>query len=69
MKVDIRESRLCVVEQVVRLKAELSGSEFFSGGPDQIVDLGIITKERTGGGLNKRAIFAPLFSTLSVFPN
>ncbi len=30
----------------------------------------IITKERTGGGLNKRAIFfAPLFSTLSVFPN
>ena len=32
--------------------------------------LRIITKERTGGGLNKRAIFfAPLFSTLSVFPN
>ena len=32
--------------------------------------IGIITKERTGGGLNKRAIFfAPLFSTLSVFPN
>ena len=31
---------------------------------------GRITKERTGGGLNKRAIFfAPLFSTLSVFPN
>ncbi len=30
----------------------------------------IISKERTGGGLNKRAIFsAPLFSTLSVFPN
>ncbi|ANU45804.1 hypothetical protein ADH76_17080 [Enterocloster clostridioformis] len=29
-----------------------------------------ISKERTGGGLNKRAIFfAPLFSTLSVFPN
>ncbi len=33
-------------------------------------NLGTITKERTGGGLNKRAIFfAPLFSTLSVFPN
>ena len=32
--------------------------------------LAIFTKERTGGGLNKRAIFfAPLFSTLSVFPN
>lgn len=32
--------------------------------------IGIISKERTGGGLNKRAIFfAPLFSTLSVFPN
>ena len=30
----------------------------------------IISKERTGGGLNKGAIFsAPLFSTLSVFPN
>ena len=30
-------------------------------------EFGIITKERTGGGLNKRAIFfAPLFSTLSV---
>lgn len=30
----------------------------------------IISKERTGGGLNKRAIFfALLFSTLSVFPN
>ena len=29
-----------------------------------------ISKERTGGGLNKGAIFsAPLFSTLSVFPN
>ena len=34
------------------------------------VRVGIISKERTGGGLNKRAIFfAPLFSTLSVFPN
>ena len=30
---------------------------------------GIISKERTEGGLNKRAIFAPLFCTLSVFPN
>ena len=30
----------------------------------------IISKERTGGGLNKGAISsAPLFSTLSVFPN
>ena len=29
-----------------------------------------ISKESTGGGLNKGAIFsAPLFSTLSVFPN
>ncbi len=29
-----------------------------------------ISKERTGGGLNKGAIFsAPLFNTLSVFPN
>ena len=33
-------------------------------------DIRRISKERTGGGLNKRAIFfAPLFSTLSVFPN
>ena len=33
-------------------------------------DIRIFSKERTGGGLNKRAIFfAPLFSTLSVFPN
>lgn len=30
----------------------------------------IIFKERTEGGLNKRAAFrAPLFSTLLVFPN
>lgn len=33
-------------------------------------EVGTISKERTGGGLNKGAIFsAPLFSTLSVFPN
>lgn len=32
--------------------------------------LRIISKERTEGGLNKRATFgAPLFSTLLVFPN
>ena len=36
----------------------------------KVFELTIISKERTGGGLNKRAIFsAPLFSTLSVFPN
>ena len=32
--------------------------------------LSIVSKERTEGGLNKRATFgAPLFSTLLVFPN
>ena len=34
------------------------------------VELHIISKERTEGGLNKGATFgAPLFSTLLVFPN
>ena len=36
---------------------------------NQFLSWNKISKERTEGGLNKRAIFAPLFCTLSVFPN